>query len=510
MNHGERDLAVRQRLHPVTVVFEAIKIARSFIVPVAVGALTAARRNPGETAMWIALIAGVPALVGGIAKYARFSYEISDEALVVDSGVLQMQHRVIPLASVQNVNVRQTAMQRMLGVATLTVETATGGMSAEAEFAVLRRASADVLLSRLLAERRALPEELHANAVRVAPAGAPAGAQETVIHHLDPADLVIAGATANHAGLIIAAAAGLVQFRDELPYLDVGIRQFQRLPLDSVSSAVLIGLAAVAMLLVIGWIVSIAGCVIGYYDFTLMTGGQRLRKTHGLLARVNSTIPLDRVQALRVEDSFLRRPLGLSRLRVMTAGSALGDMESRGAETITPIARAATVPCLVRAVFPALDYSGIVLRPVHSRSRSRAFTLYLCVLLALAMAATAWRVQLMVIPAVLVIPAWLLAAWQYRHRGYAMDTQYVVARNGAFNRITWLVPEHKLQTLHVRESPFQRRHELATVQLDTSGGGRVASVHDLAYGEAVRLVNSLRRGLTETGIANQARATGAI
>ena len=500
MNHGERDLAVRQRLHPVTVLFEAVKIARGFILPVAVGALTAARRNPGEAAMWIALIAGVPALIGAIAKYLRFSYEISDDALVVDSGILQMQHRVIPLTSVQNVSVRQTAIQRMLGVATLTVETATGGMQAEAEFAVLRKASAEVLLSRLLARRRALPGEPLANALPIAPAGEP----ETVILHLDPADLVIAGATANHAGLIIAAAAGLVQFADELPYLDVGIRQFERLPLDSVSSAVLIGLAAVAMLLVIGWIVSIAGSFIGYYDFTLMTGGHRLRRTHGLLARVNATIPLDRVQALRVEDSFLRRPLGLSRLRVMTAGSALGETESRGAETIAPIARAATVPGLVRAVFPALDYSGIVLSPVHPRSRSRAFTLYLCVLLAVALAAVAWRVQLAVIPVAMVIPAWLLAAWQYRHRGYAIDTRYMVARNGAFNRITWLVPEHRLQTLHVRESPFQRRHELATVQLDTAGAGRVASVHDLGYGDAVRLVNSLRQGLGTPRVADPA------
>lgn len=497
MNDGERNSAVRQRLHPFTILFEAITIARGFILPAAVGTLTAARRDPSEAAMWIALIAGAPALIGGIAKYARFSYEIGDESLVVDSGLLQVQHRVIPWSSVQNVNIRQSALQRMLGVATLTVETATGGAKAEAEFAVLRRASAESLLSRLLAGRRAIPEESITDAPPLAPAEEP----ETVILHLVPADLVIAGATANHAGLIIAAAAGLLQFADDLPYLDLGVRQLQRLPLDSVSSTVLIGFAAVAMLLVIGWIVSIAGSLIGYYDFTLMSGSHRLHKAHGLLARVSATIPLDRVQAMRVEESVLRRPLGLSRLKVMTAGSAAGQAGSRGAETIAPIARASSVPRLVRAVFPALDYSAIALSPVHPRSKSRAFTVYLSVLLVAAIAAAAWRVQLTVIPVALVIPAWLIAAWQYRHRGYALGDRYMVARNGAFNRVTWLVPEHKLQTLHVRESPFQRRHELATVQLDTAGGGSVASVRDLGYGDAVRLVNSLRLGLAATRIA---------
>lgn len=497
MNDGEHNPAERQRLHPFTILFEAITIARSFIFPAALGALTAARRDPSEAAMWIALIAGAPALIGSIAKYARFSYQIGDEALVVDSGLLQRQHRVIPLPSVQNVSIRQSALQRMLGVATLTVETATGGMEAEAEFAVLRRASADNLLGQLLAGRRALAEEPLADALAEAPAEEPG----MVILHLVPADLVIAGATANHAGLIIAAAAGLVQFADDLPYLDLGIRQFQRLPLDSVSSTVLVGFAALAMLLVIGWIVSIAGSIIGYYDFTLMSGGHRLHKTHGLLARASATIPLDRVQAMRIEESVLRRPLGLSTLKVMTAGSAARQAASRGAETIAPIARVSNVPRLVRAVFPAFDYSAIALSPVHPRSRSRAFTLYLCVLLAAAIAAALWRVQLTIIPVALVIPAWLVAAWQYRHRGYSLGARYMIARNGAFNRVTWLVPEHKLQTLHVRESPFQRRHQLATVQLDTAGGGRVASVHDLGYGDAVRLVNSLRRRLAPTLIA---------
>lgn len=492
MSGDEADLAARSRLHPLTMLFEGIALARGFILPAVVGALTATSRNWDVVALWVGLIAGVPALVGAIAKYLHFRYVLADDVLVVDSGVLQKQHRVIPLASVQNLNIRATALQRLFGVATLTVETATGGTKADADFAVLGRAAAEELMNGILARRRrAAPEE---SAVGVLPV-APVEDSGTVITHLAAGELVIAGATANHAGLIVAATAGFLQFADDLPYLEWGERQFQRLPLDSVTSALLIGIAAFWILLLVGWIVSIVGSVVGYYDFTLTSRGQRLHKTYGLLARHATTVPLERVQAMRVEESILRRPLGLASLRVTTAGSAVNPAESRGAEIIAPIAPTSDVARFVRVVFPTLDYGEIALSPVHPKSRSRAFTLYMCVLLALAAAAAAWRAQLALIPLALVLPAWLLAAWQYRNRGYARVARHVVARSGVFNRITWLVPEHKVQTLHLRESPFQRRHGLATVQLDTPGQGRVASVYDVGYGDAVQLVNSLRHGL---------------
>lgn len=494
MSDGDTASAPR-RLHPLTVLFEGIIIARNFILPAAVGALTAGRRDPGDAAMWVALILGVPAVVGAVAKYLRFSYTLTDEVLVVDSGVLQRQHRVIPLESVQNLNVRSTLLQRMLGVATLTVETATAGTKADADFAVLRRDVAETMMQGIMARRRHASAESAVDA-RFADPLEDAGA---VITRLSPGDLVLAGATANHTGLIIAALAGITQFAGDLPYLDWGVRQFQRLPLDDFASALLIGAAGIGLLLLAGWMVSIVGSVVGYHDFTLTRRGQQLHKTHGLLARHAATIPLERIQAMRVEESVLRRPFGLASITLRTAGTA-GPGESGGAETMAPIARISEARRFAGVVFPDLDYDAITLNPVHPRSRRRAFALYASLLLLAAAAAALWRLQLAIVPAALVAPAWVMAAWQYRNRGYARAARHVVARDGAFNRITWLVPEHKLQTVHLRESPFQRRHGLASVQLDTAGEGRVATVRDLGYGDAVQLASSLRQGWAGSSI----------
>ncbi len=486
---GEAQPPVTQRLHPLTVLFTAVTIARGFVLPAVVTGISVARRNPGGAIAWSAVIGGSASLIGGAATYLAFRYHLAADSLVIDSGVLRKQHRVIPLASVQNVDIRETALQRALGVATLTVETAAGGREADATFMVLGRETAETLRRGILAQRTQFTP---AATESIPAAETPPVDSGIVITKLAPRDLIIAGATANHAGLLVAALAGAFQFIDDLPFPEWASRQLGQLAFDEFSSAITIGLVMIAILLVSGWILSIAGSLVGYYDFILISREDKLYKSHGLLGRRRTTIPLARVQAIRVEESVLRRPFALAALRVTTAGAAT-QQEGGGAERVAPIARAAELPRVAAAIFPSLNYAQIALQPVHPKSRSRAFMQYALVLLALATATTAWRAQLAYIPLLLLPPAWLLAAWQYRHRGYATVPRHVVARNGAINQITWLVPTHKLQTLHLRESPFQRRHGLATVVLDTAGGGGHASVRDLARADATRLIDSLRR-----------------
>lgn len=481
--------AAPHRLHPLTILFSGLTIAGNFLLPALVGGFSAARHGGRDVVLWAGLIAGVPALLGAIGKYLSFRYRVGNDALVIDSGVLMKQHRVIPLASVQNVDIREGPLQRALGVVTVKVETATGGAKADAEFAVLGRQSAEALRTGLMARRAAGPASMISEAISDENPDASRG---IALVRLSPGDLILAGATANHAGIIVAALAGSWQLIDDLPYMGWISRLLDGLPHATLGAAVLTGLAVIAILLVAGWVVSIFGSIVRYYDFTLASRDGQLHKSHGLWSRHRRTLPLGRIQALRVEESVLRRPLALAAMKVVTAGTATAGQEPGGAETVAPLARGHDVPRLVAAIFPRVDYGGISLDRVHPRSRSRSFILYGIVLLTLAAGIAFWRLRPAVIPLLLLPAAWLLAAWQYRHRGYATIPDYIVARNGAFNRITWLVPRQKLQTLHLKQSPFQRRHGLASVILDTAGGRGHASVRDLAYEDATRLIHSLR------------------
>ncbi|HEX2206468.1 MAG TPA: PH domain-containing protein [Longimicrobium sp.] len=484
-----RSLDDARRLHPLTLLFSAFSIARQMIWPALAGGFGLGDGQLGRMVPIVIAVLAVPALLGAAAKYALYRWRVDADELLLRSGVLNRQNRVIPLARVQNVEVRQSLAQRMLGVAELRVETAGTGQEAEAKLSVLALAEAQAVRADLLARRRGgAPEAEGADA-----AGRAAAAP---LARLSTWDLLLAGATANEAGVIAAAAAGLLQFADELPgeafeaAVDTAVEQVR----GAVAIVVLGGLVA---LLLVGWMISIAGAVVRFHGFTLSVDGGEMRKRYGLLTVHEASVPLGRVQAIRVEETFLRRWLGLASLMIETAGGTPG--QAGGAEAFVPIARTRDVGRLVRGIFGDAQVDGVELQRVHPKAERRLRRRYLVNFLVFVWTpfwVTRWfdvqpgGMMAPYVAALLPLP-FLIARWQYRNRGWALPPGYVMARSGVVNRVTWIVPDRKLQTLHVRETFFQRRLGLATVVVDTAAGGRQAAVVDLASSTARRLLEEL-------------------
>lgn len=475
-----------RRLHPLTLGFSAAAIARQMVWPALVGGFGL---GDGEVARMLPIFAAVlavPALVGATLKYALYRWRLTDDELLLRSGVLSRRGRVIPLARVQNVEVRQNVPQRVLGVAELRVETAGAGAEAEAVLSVVGLAEAQAARVHLLARRRA-----------VSPAAAGEAAERPAappLTRLSTGDVLLAGATANEAGVIAAALAGALQLVDDLPlpvFERAGDAVMQRME----GALLVFGIALAILLVFLGWLISIAGAVMRYHGFTLSVDGGEMRKRYGLLTVHEASVPLERVQAVRVEESLPRRLLGYASLSIETAGGTPG--QRGGAEAFVPLARRADVGRLVRGIFGDAD-ADTPLRPVHPHARRRLAMRYLRILLVLW--APLWGARWFGIqPAGMLAPwmalllplAWVAAGWAYRARGWALPPGYVMARSGVMTRVTWIVPDRKLQTLHLRASPFQRRHALATVIVDTAAGGRQASIVDLGEPAARRLLEEM-------------------
>jgi putative membrane protein len=506
------------RLHPLTLGFATIDAARRMILPALGGGLAAGGGQAQRIATWMLVFLTIPALLGAIGKYLFFRYGLVGDELVLRSGVLSRRHRVIPLARVQNVEVRQGVLQRALGVAEVRVETAGVAAEAEAVLSVLSAGRAQSLRQELLARRRAA--QATSRVAGVEGEGEPEGAEPAAeapavpLASRDTLDLVVAGATANEAGVIAAAAFGLLQFVDRVP-----LPWLQRLNpaalLEGRTAAAVATLVVGVVLLfvLVGWVISIVGSVVRYHGFTLGRTATELRKRYGLLTVHETSVPLHRVQALRVEESLLRRPFGLATLMIETAGGTPGARG--GAEAFVPIARREEVPGLVRGIFGDVDVGALSFHPVHPRSRLRATRRYLVVLALAWLPLAAWAAgsgdwtRALWPVAALPLP-FLLAAWQYRNRGYALAPGYVVARSGVLNRVTWIVPDRKLQTLHLTATPFQRRLGLTSLVVDTAASGRQAVVMDLGVGVGGVLLDRLAERMAAAGATAGPLSTGRV
>lgn len=500
-----------RRLHGFTVVSGALRLARQLILPALLGGASVGN-DVATTLQWIVLILAVPSLGLSLARWLMFRYRLEPEELIIDSGVLSRRRRVIPLARIQNIDLQQSAIERLARVAQLRMETASGGGDTEASLAVLSLPEARQLQAELMRRRAEVRGRDQRDATdhagdegaaargageAGAPGGEGAGAPRRLLQ-LSMADLSIAGATSNEAGLIAAALATGLELADDLG----GVERvqgwleavFTRGAALGVMGAIAAAMAVAVAMILVGWILSVFVTVVRYHGFTLTRVGGDIRREFGLFSRHHSTVPLERVQAVRIEQTLLRRPFGLVSLKVETAGAGPRQQGGGdGSEAFVPIARSREVGWLLREVFPDARFEDVELRSVSPLSRRRTF-----LRLAIPVTLAALGMALLLEPRWLAMlgllaPAWLFARADYRARAWARPAGYTLVRGGVFTRVSWVVPESKIQTLHLRDTPFQRRLGLASLLVDTAAGGRVARVVDLDRSTADPLLHRLAR-----------------
>ncbi len=114
-----------QRLHPrVRIVW----ILRSVLVAAFLTAPVAGAFYLGYVPEWAPVAAGVAFLLLGIThailRYRRWSYEIREDALYLDRGVITQVRTTVPLVRIQHVDSRRGPVERGVGLASCVVYTA--------------------------------------------------------------------------------------------------------------------------------------------------------------------------------------------------------------------------------------------------------------------------------------------------------------------------------------------------------------------------------------------------
>ncbi|HKQ62112.1 MAG TPA: PH domain-containing protein, partial [Candidatus Polarisedimenticolaceae bacterium] len=340
-----------QRLHPLSPLFSIAGAARRLLLPGLAVLLFASHRG-ARAELWLMLLF-VPAVVGAVVRYFSFSLQLGHDELVIREGVVTRNERHIPYARIQNIDLRQNPVHRLLGVAEVRLET---GAADEPE-AVMRVVSL------------AAVEELRAHVSAGPLAAEPAAEGWSVLARLPHSELAIFGLISNQ-GLaavlaLIGAAwqAGLLQFEAEEQVADLLGRRFHldRL-LPHADSAVELGLtvaAALVALVVLLRLLSIGWALLKLHGFTLRRRGADLRAEFGLLTRVSATIPRHRIQLLAATEGWLHRLFRRAAVAAETAGGG-GHDEATEVERqwLAPLVRRERLSGLLGEIHPEMDLSG--------------------------------------------------------------------------------------------------------------------------------------------------------
>jgi putative membrane protein len=441
-----------QRLSALTLVLGPIRNLQGWIFPIVIALFLGRNDGPGLAGAGMFAFIVVAAVGRQAIELARLRWWVANGAFELRSGVLQVETKSVPVERIQNVDLSEPLIPRLLGLAEVRIETA-GATGGEIALRYITRPDA-IALREVLATRTPGPAS-----------EAPA----TVLLSSSTRELLIAGVTSNRIGALVVVVGAAWGWAFDLG-LDIDGVIGEAGEAARGVGPLLIAMVVLILMILVGWVVSIAGTLLRYHGFVLTEHGADLRREHGLLTRTSGVIPIRRVQAVRIERPWIRRFVHRATVVADTAGSVVADTDT-GSGVVAPIIRDSEVESVVSRVIGIEGPFESGLESVSPLAIRRAFVRAAVPVLLVSMAAAFWQPA----AALAAVPglgaAYLWARARYRAIGYRIDGRLLVARSGILTRRSWLVPISKVQSTVVRSSPFQRRFGLATLSVDTAGPG---------------------------------------
>lgn len=413
--------------------------------------------------------------VWGVLSWRATTYRVEGGTLHLKRGVLQKSERSLPLEHVQSVNTVQGIVQRLFGVVELKVEAAGGGGQPEISLPALSRDSARALREELTRARRETTE----GEAEPVPA---------VLKKLSARDLVIAGLTSGQIGVAASVVAGLSQTVDDVLPGDLT----QRLAETFLPHTVLAVLFVALALALFAWALALLGTVFAHAGFTLSRSpdGKYLHIKRGLLSRYETTVPLARIQAIRVVEGALRQPFGLAALRVESAGFGAEE----GISTVLfPLLPRREVEDFLATAAPLFAVPLDRLEGLPAKARRRYAFRTALPFLALAAAPAVLLFPWGLFALLALIPGAFYGLLRFRAAGWGVSGDRLALRFRRLARTTVVAPRGRLQSRGFSVSLFQKRLGLATFGFEVASGrgGTAFRLADLEEETAVGLVETL-------------------
>jgi putative membrane protein len=417
-----------------------------------------------QTALFAAAALLVFVAISLYLYWSRFEYRVGANEIRIDSGIFSRTHRSIPFDRVQDVDITQGPLARLLGLAKVKFET---GASAGKE--------EGVLLAIALNRAEAIRELVRARRSGAAPLGdAAEEADRRPVYAMDFGRLLLAGLF-NFSLAVFAGLFGLSQTVGDLIGFDPLNRDFWTSMFSAASpitrfilaNQLVTGIAGLLSLVLLGVVTGVVRTTLRDYGFRLDRTGTGLRRRRGLLTITDVTLPLRRAQAAIVGTGPVRDRFGWRELKLQSLAQ---DEGGGGDHVLAPLAADGEVG----EILQALGWRPLP-REIGWNKVSPAYAWVLTIaLVPLLLLAT---VQMALLPVLgIVIGAAILAAvalrWlAWRRTGYALDGDRLLIRTGWWRRRILVLPARRIQSVDLSQNFVSRRFGTASLAFGVAGGG---------------------------------------
>ena len=476
-----------QRTSPLAVLFFFGGVVKGLVangaqMAASIGTLIVLVQQGAAVAAWGG--AGLAAWFGVTAtlRFWFFRYSLEEDRVRIRQGVLKKTELDVQFDRMQGVLVEQSLIFRLLGLVTVGFDTA-GSTRQEGKLPAVSPGLATALHARIEQARKAQP--VVPTAFDDAPASVAEESEPLV--RLSAADMVRIGLADRSVLAGLAFAPFVLQAFDSTfrEWIETRLQhvatEFQELGL---LAAGLVAASVLTLVLALALTITICSAFLRYHDFTLFAAGAGnvgFRSVRGLLTRKETAVERAKIQQLHLSQGLLFRRFRRFHLRALPAasGPAIDPDAAAGADKVLHVPALATeaVRPLAEKMFAA-EGEGLDLLPAEGVF-ARISPAYID-----ARIRTVGVMPALVAPAALyphfgAVSFWCLAwlplvslvVWQlWRRHGYMHTDDALSKRGGLLGFQVDAFVFRKVQAVLVRQSPLQRRRDLATLYVALASG----------------------------------------
>ncbi|MED4633463.1 PH domain-containing protein [Peribacillus frigoritolerans] len=444
-----------KRLHPIKIPFEFWKLLKGnvfFIIMLYI-------LNFGSEKMYMKLLQIgflvylVWKVISVILKWYTYKYQIKDGTLYITSGLVSKSYRTVPLHKVQNVQQRTTLFHKIFRLTSLTFETGMTGDQGSVPFEMISRKEAERLEGEY-ASKQELPV-IDISEERIAEDMEPA-IEKTI--HFTPSkhDVLKASFTSLSFLALIPILATLYNTLDDFIDLE-NTEGFLAKLLDTwwIITIVITGLICVAV------VFGIVSTFVKYGKYEISSDHDRIYIKKGGLDESAFSIRKEKVQAIEITQSIIKRVLGLAEVKLISAGST-GDEELE-TNTLYPFLSIERAYEMVEEILPAYK----VERSMRSLSK-QAFKIrmlrpsFFWILSTLAI--YYFKPSLWYISLILLVLIYTLRIMDYKNSRYLLNDEFIQFKSGSLETSLFITKRSKVIQIEVERSKLQKLFGLATIE----------------------------------------------
>jgi len=411
-------------------------------------------------------------IIGIIAylKYLHFTFFLDNQngEFVVTEGVFNKTRTTIQLHKIQQVNIRQSLLQRIIGVHALDVDTA-GTNDKEVSIKAVSHELALNLKSVLL------------DNIRITENGKVASESfdsrnaisEQPFISISFLSLLKVGITSNYIrslGLLLAffvttydyairlSNHGIIDEDQFINYFDKGfVMRF-------------VGILIVLLLVVI-LIINIFRTIIKFFNYQITKQSGSLLLSFGLFATKSTIIKPEKVQVVSVTQNYFQKKFDILELKIKQATN--GEKEARKQAIEIPGCDKNEHIAILKLLFGEMPEKGFMIKP---NFRKLGFAVFLTIVLPLVLF---YSVALNGSPnlleyqygvAVYVVFMGIIQYFSFRNNRLFINDRFIIKQSGAWDISNEIIEPHRIQAITTSQLFWHKSLNIGSITLHTAGG----------------------------------------